>query len=157
MLRKWIYTVVVAGLAVGFAHAQNQAQQPNQAGQANQVGSPTGKDQPLWGRITKVDGDKVLFSQYNPETRKFGDAREYPITGEDFRVFQMKGKDRLPLTGGLKGEPFQNIGEQGLYGSLRVNNNNIGEIQLYPDEAAFQQGLKTFQPNPGVNPGAGNK
>jgi len=82
MYRKLLCAVVVAGFAAGLAVAQNAQNPASQANQAVQPGK-VDKNSPLWGRITKVQGNTVYFSQYDPVTKKFGPAKEYPVTDTD--------------------------------------------------------------------------
>ena len=143
MFRSLICVAVVAAFSLSFAAAQDAGGKGTQ---------PGGK--PMWVKIVKVDGDKVVVREYDAKTKEFGKEREL-TTGEKLKVFQY-GKDnkQLPVTGGLKGEPFQNLGKEGAYGRINMQGTNVGEIYLYSDQGAWQKGMQPLPGTGGTGKGA---
>jgi len=122
MMRKMLCAVVLCGLTVTFAMGQNADQKDN----AGQKGDDKNV---LRGKITKVDGNKIMFQAYNAETKKLGEARELQ-TSDTAKFFEMKGKQRQAVSGGLKGDAFKNLGESGHWATIRMDGEQAGEIQL---------------------------
>jgi hypothetical protein len=127
MFRKMICAIAVVGLAVGFAGAQNQAQQGGKA---------------MWGKITKVNGNKISFQAYDPATKKFGEAKELQVNDTALKVYHMKGDKREPLAGGLNAPQLKTIGATGQFATVRVDGNQVAEMWLWDDEASFQKGIQ---------------
>lgn len=154
MIRYLICTVVV-GLSVGLAFGQNPA--APQVKQGDQPGAGV-KNQPQWGKIMKVDGNKIMFQQYDPATKQFSKDREMTVTPDQLKVFQY-GIDnkQTPLQGGLKADPFSTLGKDGAYVRLGMTGTNVGQIYLYGNQNAFNKGIETFlkTPAPGSTPGGG--
>jgi len=147
MLRKLTYTVVVAGISVGFALAQAPATQP---------GTGTNTAKPMWGKITKYNQNQVYFQPYDPATQKFGDIKTYPVTADqELKILQMQNNQFVPVTGGLNSNTFQKIPEGGLYGSVMLKGNNLNTIQLYGNQNAWMQGMKAGAGGTGGTGGTG--
>jgi len=123
-----------------------------------QPAQPGGANQAQWGKIMKVDGNKVMFQQYDPKTKTFAKERELTVTPDNLKVFQM-GLDnkQAPLTGGLKADPFTNIGKEGAFVRVGMTGNSVGQIYLYGNQGAFEKGIQSF-PGTGssTNPGGGS-
>jgi len=120
---------------------------PNPGGKDTGVG---GKNQALWVKIVKVDGDKLVVREYDPKTKEFGKERQLSVSNaQNLKVFQY-GKDnkQTAVQGGLKGEPFQNLGKEGAFARIGMQGANVGDIYLYGDQSSWQKGMSTL-------PGAG--
>jgi hypothetical protein len=133
-MRKLISAVVVFGITAGLAWGQNPAAQP---------GGVKGKDQAIWGKIVKVDGNKITVQEFDRNTKKFGKDRELTAAPDKIKVFQM-GKDNKPLAvdGGLKAKLFQNLDKEGTYANIRVQGDSVAEIRVFPDMNSFMQSLQ---------------
>jgi hypothetical protein len=135
MIRNSI-CMVAAVLTVGIVLAQNPAVQPGGVG---------GKNQPTWAKIIKVEGNKIVLQTYDPKTKEFGKSRELTVTPDALKVFHM-GKDnkQIAVPGGLKAETFQNIGKEGVFVRLHTLGDNVTQICVYDNLAAFNQGITNF-------------
>jgi len=145
MLRNVVCIVVAAAVSLGLALAQDQGQK----------GGVGGKGQPTWGKVMKLEGNKLTLQQYDPKTKQFGKSRELTVSADDLKAYQM-GKDnkQTAIKGGLKGDPFQNIGKEGLYVRLGMKGENINQIYLYENQKAFNQGIQNFPGSGGSKEGA---
>ena len=104
MLRKIVCAVVIVGLGVGLAAAEE-----------------------LKGRITKIEGGKVYFAQMDKETKKVGEAKAYELA-KDAKVSKMDGKDKKALADGLKAEELAKIGDKGTAATINVEGGKVTEI-----------------------------
>ncbi len=145
MIRNLFCSAVVLGLTLGVALAQDAP-----AGKVQ----PGGKTQILWGKITKVNNNMIMFQQYDPKTKEFGKARELEVSGKDLQAFQY-GKDnkQVAVKGGLKGEPFTNLDKEGAFARVAVQGNEVRQIWLYHDQDAFRKGMTS---NPDTEKGGKN-
>ncbi len=134
MLRKLAYAVVVAGVSVGFAMAQNPVQ----------PGGPGGvKNQPMWGKITKINNNQISFEPWDPTTKKFGTVKTYPVTADQVKIFEWENNKFNPVNDGLKNKLFTNIPEAGLYGNLQLEGNNVNQIRVFTNQDAWMQNMKS--------------
>jgi len=131
MLRKLSCAAAVLAMALGAALAQNQGTQGQMQG----------------GRIMTGQGGKFTYMPYDTKGQTFGkQAQPFPTAVDDIKVYRMKGTERTPVQGGLTGDAFKNIGDQGLYATWRMQGDRVSEVYLWENEQAFQKGLTA---NPG--------
>jgi len=129
---------------------------PDQAAftKAYQAGTTEAQAQLQGGRILVGNTGTYTYYPYQVQGQTFGTtATPFPTVADDVRVYQMKGNQKVLVPGGLKGEVFQNVGPQGLYGTWNVQGNRISDIYLYPSQQTFQQ---AFPATSGTG-GTGNK
>jgi hypothetical protein len=112
MVRKFVFAFTVVALAVSVAVA----------------------GEPMFGRITKVEGDKVTFEAAKGKFEK-GKKPEYEkaktlTVAKDAKIQQMKGfgpdAESVDLKDGLKDKLFTDIPEFGR--GARITTNAKGEI-----------------------------
>jgi hypothetical protein len=114
MLRKAVCAVAVVAFSVGLAVAAD-----------------------IRGVITKVsdDGKTITVKEFDKETKKFGDAKDYTVAAS---LKVLKGK-RNPdtkkleageeLSGGLTNDMFKNIGKRGVFASITTDDSgNVTQI-----------------------------
>jgi len=116
MMRKLVCATVLAGLMALFTLALNAGQKDDDKNV-------------MRGKITKVDGNKITFQVFNAETKKLGEARELQ-TADNAKFFEIKGKERQPVSDGLKADQFKNLGEKGHWAAIRVEGDRVTEIRL---------------------------
>jgi hypothetical protein len=130
MIRKLICAAIVLGLSAGVSLASI----------AERGGA---KDQAKQGKVVKVAENKIVFLPYEATTKKFGKEIEVPVTADTIKVFKMTDKgQKQPLTGGLKGKDLQDLGKDGTYATIQMKGDNVAEIILWEDEAAWQKNLQ---------------
>lgn len=168
-MRKFMFAVVAFGITTGLALAQtpvlqkpagqNPAVQPSAAGAKLQ--------QPTWGKITNVNGNMFTWQQYDPIAKTFqGTPKQITIdpTNTNLKFYQYGENKYSVLQGGLKAQPFSNIGKDGVYAGMGMNGTNPSQIFVYPNQTGFEQGMKSFPttgaipgiPSPGTNPNPGS-
>lgn len=107
MLRKLVCAVVILGLSVGLAAAEE-----------------------LKGRITKVGDGKVTFQVYDKETKKFEDAKTFQIA-KGVKVNKMDNDKKVAVEGGLRASAFSKIdAEKGLRAMINITDGQVTEITL---------------------------
>ena len=107
MYRKCLCAMVVLGVCVGMVLAKDYS-----------------------GRITKISPDSVTFQTFDKETKKFGDAKSYPIA-KDAKFFTGKKDDKKAIEGGAKASIFKDIDEKkGLPAVISVNDSKVTEIRV---------------------------
>jgi hypothetical protein len=143
MFRNVLCAAVVVALTVSFAYAQ----------QAGQPGA--GKDQPLSGKVVKIDKDTIVLEPYEATTKKFGKEREIKVTGQNVKVFRMGATgQKQPVAGGLQDNTLKNLTDKGGFAVIRMQNGQASEVILFEDQASWQRHLQ----NPGgANPKPGAK
>jgi len=117
-VRKCVFTFVVVALAVGVAVA----------------------GEPMFARITKVEGDKITFEAMKGKFKK-GETPEYEkaktmTLAKGAKVQVMKGfgpdAEAIDLEGGLKNKMFTDIPEKGRMARITTNDKNqVTEIRVF--------------------------
>jgi hypothetical protein len=132
MLRKVSYAVVILGITAGFVLAQNAANQ-----------AAGGKNQPQFGKITKVDGNKVQFEQWDPKTKEFLKARELQVAPDKVKVAQVGADNKVtPLADGLKADALTKAGKDGCFVRITLSDNTIQQIMVFANQAAWQKAMQ---------------
>jgi hypothetical protein len=112
MLRKFLCAAVFLTLCVGLGFADE-----------------------IRAVITKVEGNKVTFAEYKGKGEK---GPEKTLTAAD-NVKVLKGTFNKetkkldagdPIAGGLKGEAFKTIGEEGVRATIITEGDKISEIRV---------------------------
>lgn len=128
MYRNMICAAVVVALTVAFAYAQ----QPGGAG----------KDQPLSGKVVKVDKDTIILLPYETDTKKFGKEREIKVAGTA-KVFRMGATgQKAPVAGGLSDATLKALTDKGGFAVIRMQNGQVAEVILFEDEAGWRKHLQ---------------
>ena len=82
------------------------------------------------GKIVKISPESVTFQTFDKETKKFGDAKSYPIA-KDAKFFTGKKDDKKAIEGGAKASIFKDIdATKGLGAVISVNDNKVTEIRV---------------------------
>jgi len=150
MYRNMICAAVAVALTVAFAYAQ----QPDQPG--------AGKDQPLGGKVVKVDKDTIILLPYEADTKKFGKEREIKV-GQTAKVFRMGATgQKAPVAGGLSDATLKALTDKGGFAVIRMQNGQVAEVILFEDEAGWRKHLQNpgaggANPNPGAKEGQRNR
>ena len=107
MLCKMLGSVVVLGLCFGIALASDYE-----------------------GKIVKISEESVSFQTFDKETKKFSDAKSYPIA-KDCKFTKGKKDDKKEIEGGVKASVFKDIDEKkGLAAVISVNDSKVTEIRV---------------------------
>ena len=132
MLRKVSYAVVILGITAGLALAQNAVNQ-----------GAGGKAQTQFGKITKCDGNKVQFEQFDPKTKEFLKARELQVAPDKVKVSQLGADNKVtPLTDGLKADALAKAGKDGCLVRITLTDNTIQTIMVFQNQAAWQKAMQ---------------
>jgi 3-dehydroquinate synthetase len=82
------------------------------------------------GRIVKISPDSVTFQTFDKETKKFGDAKSYPIA-KDAKFFTGKKDDKKTIEGGVRASIFKDIdAKKGISAVISVNDSKVTEIRV---------------------------
>lgn len=112
MLRKMVAASLVLVLCVGVAFADE-----------------------LIGRITKVEGNKVTFTEFKGKGQK-GEEQTLPVVKGvkvvkgKFNFKEKSFEEEGALEGGLKHKMFKDIGEKGVFAQIVTEDNKIKEIRV---------------------------
>jgi len=135
MMRKLSCVAVVFGLAVTVASAQN----PGTTGKGD-------GDHMYGGRLTQGTGGKYSLEQYDVKGKQFGKGHDFPLTGDNIKVYRMKGGKKTLVEGGLK-EALKDLPKGGAYVTYQMKGGTAGlggqvsEVIIWEDQGAFQKGF----------------
>lgn len=106
MLRKMACAVVILGMAVGIAMAEE-----------------------IKGSITKIAEGKVTVLVKSKEDKK-GTAKDFELAA-NVKVSKMEGKNKVEVAGGVKADVFAKLdGKKGVAATLVVDGGKVTEIIL---------------------------
>ena len=103
MLRKFVCAVVIVGLGIGLAAAEE-----------------------LKGRITKIEGTKITFQAMEGKDKK-GEAKVYDLAPT---AKVTSGKDNKEVVGGLKSAQLSKISDKGVAATINVDGGKVTSINL---------------------------
>jgi len=86
---------------------------------------------PIKGRITAVDGNKISFMTAPAKKGEKGESKTFDAAA-NVKVLKSAGKDKTePLAGGLKAAELQNIdAKKGVGAVLEVTGSTVSEITI---------------------------
>lgn len=88
----------------------------------------------LFGRITKVEGNKVTFTPFKGkekgEEQTFTVSKNVKVVKGKFNKETKSVEAGDELEGGLKHKMFKDIGEKGIFAQIVTDDNKIKEIRV---------------------------
>jgi len=138
MMRRLSGVAIVFGLAVTVALAQNP-------GTGDKGGKGDG-DHMYGGRLTQGTGGKYSLEQYDVKGKQFGKGHDFPLSGDNIKVYRMKNGVKSPVVGGLK-EALKDLPKGGAYityqmkGGTAGTGGQVSEVIIWEDQGAFQKGF----------------
>lgn len=110
MFRRFVGAVVVLAVALGVGLAEE-----------------------IKGKITKISDESVSIAAYDKETKKYADAKSYPLAKDAKFIMVKKVEDKEEKTaieGGAKASVFTKLPKDGLSASVEVKDSKVVEIRI---------------------------